>query len=82
MQSQAKDVATFIQQAPSERREAVTNPARLFRKVLKGFDEGMAYGGPSYGPERRQGPHSIHATRQDRLRRGREAVRGHARLRR
>jgi len=48
MQSLAKDVGTYIQEAPSDRREALTKLRRLRRKVLKGFEERMAYGGPCY----------------------------------
>jgi uncharacterized protein YdhG (YjbR/CyaY superfamily) len=48
MQSQARDVATYIQEAPSDRREALTKLRRHCRKVLRGFEERMAYGGPCY----------------------------------
>lgn len=48
MQSHAKDVDAYIQQAPAERREALTKLRDLCRQVLKGFDESMVYGGPGY----------------------------------
>jgi hypothetical protein len=48
MQSQAKDMATYIQEAPSDRREALTKLRRLCREMVKGFEERMAYGGPCY----------------------------------
>lgn len=48
MQSSAKDVDTYIQQAPAERREALTKLRDLCRHVLKGFEESMVYGGPGY----------------------------------
>ena len=48
MQSNAKDVATCIQQAPADRRDALVRLRRLCLRVLKGFEEGMVYGGPGY----------------------------------
>ncbi len=48
MRSLAKDVATYIQEAPSDRREALTMLRHLRRKVLKGLEERMAYGGRCY----------------------------------
>lgn len=48
MQSKAKDVETYIEQAPPDRREALAKLRRLCLRVLKGFEEGMAYGGPGY----------------------------------
>jgi len=48
IQSSAKDVDTYIQQAPEERRSALTRLRDLCRQELKEFDEKMAYGGPSY----------------------------------
>ncbi len=48
MQSRAKDVGAYIKEAPVDRREALTRLRRLCRRVLKGFDEGMAHGGPCY----------------------------------
>jgi uncharacterized protein YdhG (YjbR/CyaY superfamily) len=48
MQSKAKDVATYIKQAPIDRQKVLIKLRRLFRRVLKGFEESMAYGGPCY----------------------------------
>lgn len=48
MQSKAKDVGTYIAEAPAERREALTKLRELCLKTLKGFDESMDYGGPCY----------------------------------
>ena len=48
MQSSAKDVDTYLQQAPDERREALTKLRDLCRQVLTGFDESMVYGMPGY----------------------------------
>ena len=48
MQSKAKDVKTYIAEAPAERREALTKLRELCLKELKGFKESMEYGGPSY----------------------------------
>jgi len=48
MQSKAKDVATYIEEAPAERQEALTRLRDLCRTHLTGFEETMEYGGPSY----------------------------------
>lgn len=48
MQCNAKDVKTYIDEAPAERQEALLKLRALCRKHLKGFTENMAYGGPSY----------------------------------
>jgi uncharacterized protein YdhG (YjbR/CyaY superfamily) len=48
MQSSAKDVDTYIKQAPADRREALTKLRELCRKQLKGFKEEMNYGAPGY----------------------------------
>jgi len=48
MQSAAKDVTTYIREAPAERREVLMRLRDLFRAALTGFEESMDYGGPSY----------------------------------
>ncbi len=48
MQSSAKDVTTYIQEAPAERQEALTLLRDLCRATLTGFEESMTYGGPYY----------------------------------
>ena len=48
MQSKAKDVTTYIEEAPAERREALTRLRDLCRAILLDFEETMEYGGPSY----------------------------------
>lgn len=48
MQSRAKDVTTYIQEAPTERQPALTRLCDLCRDILTGFEEGMEYGNPSY----------------------------------
>lgn len=48
MQSTAKDVNTYIQEAPAERQEALTHLRNLCRATLTGFEESMDYGGPGY----------------------------------
>jgi uncharacterized protein YdhG (YjbR/CyaY superfamily) len=48
MQSKAKDVDTYIQQAPEERRQALTKLRNLCRQELKDFEENMFYGMPGY----------------------------------
>lgn len=48
MQSKAKNVSTYIQEAPAERQEALTRLRELCRAELLDFEETMDYGGPSY----------------------------------
>jgi len=48
MQSNDKDVETYIQQAPEARRDALTRIRNLCRQVLTGFEESMVYGMPGY----------------------------------
>ena len=48
VQGNAKDVETCIEEAPADRRDALVQRRRSCLRVLKGFEEGMAYGGPSY----------------------------------
>lgn len=48
MQSKAKDVTTYIAEAPAERQEALRHLRELCREILLGFEETMEYGGPSY----------------------------------
>jgi len=47
VQCNAKDVETCIEEAPADRRDALVQRRRLCLRVLTGFEEGMAYGGPS-----------------------------------
>jgi uncharacterized protein YdhG (YjbR/CyaY superfamily) len=48
MQSQAKDVTSYIEESPAERQEALRRLRDLCRAELTGFEETMEYGGPSY----------------------------------
>ena len=48
MQSAAKDVTTYMEEVPLERREALSRLRDLCRTHLTGFEETMDYGGPSY----------------------------------
>ncbi len=48
MQSKAKDVTTYIEEAPAERQAALRRLRDLCRSLLTGFEETMEYGGPSY----------------------------------
>lgn len=48
MQSKAKDVDTYIKEAPEDRRQALTRIRQLFLNELKGYKEVMKYGGPCY----------------------------------
>lgn len=48
MQSQAKDVPTYLEEAPSERKAALVQLRKLCLAHLKGFEESMKYGNPCY----------------------------------
>ena len=48
MQSLAKDVTTYLEEVPPERKAALEELRRLCRSILKGFEESMMYGGPVY----------------------------------
>jgi uncharacterized protein YdhG (YjbR/CyaY superfamily) len=48
MQSTAKDVTTYLEEVPVERREPLTRLRDLCRAILTSFEETMDYGGPSY----------------------------------
>jgi len=48
MQSNAKEVTTYIQEAPAERQAALVRLRDLCRAELADFEESMQYGLPSY----------------------------------
>jgi uncharacterized protein YdhG (YjbR/CyaY superfamily) len=48
MQSTAKDLTTYIEEAPAERQEAFLKLRLLCQKYLTGYTEKMTYGGPTY----------------------------------
>lgn len=48
MQSTAKDVTTYLEEVPSERKAALTQLREQCLTLLKGFEESMQYGGPCY----------------------------------
>ncbi len=48
MTSDAKNVTDYLKDVPEKRKEALTKLRQLCREVLKGYEEGMAYGGPTY----------------------------------
>lgn len=48
MQSKAKDVTTYIQEAPAERQPYLEKLRALCREVLEGYDEVMEYGMAGY----------------------------------
>ena len=48
MQSTAKDVTTYIQEAPQERRDYLVKLRELCLEVLSGYEEVMDYGMPGY----------------------------------
>ena len=48
MQSTAKDVTTYLEEVPEERKEALNKIRSLCLATLEGYEEMMAYGGPCY----------------------------------
>jgi len=48
VQSNAPDVATYLEEVPADRRECLNAIRNVCREVLDGYDEGMDYGMPSY----------------------------------
>ena len=48
MQSQAKTVNAYLEEVPIDRKEALAKLRELCRATLKGFEESMEYGMPSY----------------------------------
>ncbi len=48
MQSKAKSVNAYLDEVPAERKGALTNLREMCLESLKGFDELMVYGMPSY----------------------------------
>ncbi len=48
MESQAVDVTDYLAEVPESRRATLEALRELCRKSLIGYDEGMAYGMPTY----------------------------------
>jgi len=48
MQSNAPDVASYLEEAPADRRECLDAIRNACREVLGDYNEGMDYGMPSY----------------------------------
>jgi uncharacterized protein YdhG (YjbR/CyaY superfamily) len=48
MQSKAKDVTTYVQEAPAERQPYLAKLRELCLEVLTGYEEVMEYGMPGY----------------------------------
>jgi uncharacterized protein YdhG (YjbR/CyaY superfamily) len=48
MQSQASTVDLYLMEVPADRLEALTKLRQIFLSELKGYDETMRYGMPSY----------------------------------
>jgi uncharacterized protein YdhG (YjbR/CyaY superfamily) len=48
MQSSAKDVTTYLEEVPAERKAALAELRWLCLKFLVGFEESMQYGMPGY----------------------------------
>jgi uncharacterized protein YdhG (YjbR/CyaY superfamily) len=49
VQSKAADVDSYLAQAPADRRPFLVKLRELCRKSLKGYEEGMEFGMPTYG---------------------------------
>jgi uncharacterized protein YdhG (YjbR/CyaY superfamily) len=48
MQSTAKDVSTYLEEVPAERKAALVELRKQCLATLKGFEESMTYGNPAY----------------------------------
>lgn len=48
MISDAKNVTDYIEEVPEDRKKALTKLRKLCKEILIGYEEGMAYGGPTY----------------------------------
>ncbi len=48
MISEAKTVANYLKEAPEKRKAVLTKLRKLCNKILTGYTESMAYGGPTY----------------------------------
>lgn len=48
MQSTAKDVTTYLEEVPAERKAVLTELRKLCLATLTGFEESMTYGMPVY----------------------------------
>ena len=48
MQSTARDVTSYLEEVPAERKAALVELRRQCLAALKGFEESMTYGGPCY----------------------------------
>jgi hypothetical protein len=48
MQSTAKNVTSYLEEVPAERKVALIQLRKLCLVTLKGFEESMQYGGPCY----------------------------------
>lgn len=51
MQSQARDVSSYLEELPEARRPTLTRLRDLCRTCLVGYEEGMAYGMPTYSKD-------------------------------
>jgi uncharacterized protein YdhG (YjbR/CyaY superfamily) len=48
MVSDATTVTDYLKESPKERKPALTRLRKLCKEILAGYEEGMAYGGPTY----------------------------------
>jgi len=48
MISEAKSVTDYLKEVPEERKQALTKLRKLCKEILIGYEETMAYGGPTY----------------------------------
>jgi uncharacterized protein YdhG (YjbR/CyaY superfamily) len=51
MQSRATDVSAYLEEIPETRRPTLNRLRDLCRKCLVGYEEGMAYGMPTYSKD-------------------------------
>lgn len=48
MISEAKNVSDYLKDIPEKRKAAITKLRNLCKEILIGYEESMAYGGPTY----------------------------------
>ena len=52
MISEATNVNDYLKEAPESRKPALTKLRNLCKEILTGYEEAMAYGGPTYSKEK------------------------------
>lgn len=48
MTSDAKNVTDYLKNVPEKRKAALTKLRKLCKQIMIGYEESMAYGGPTY----------------------------------